>query len=425
MATQTLPGASINAPVTYSRAEKKGLPFFGTFINFVRDPLAYVTRMRERGDLVTTTVMGRHLHVASHPDLIEQVLVTHSAHFRKDAGLRSLTGIFGNGLLTSDGDFWLRQRRMASPAFHRQRIAAFGDIMVTQTAGMLQTWQPGEIRDLHDDMMHLTLDVVARCLFSVDTAGQAGQIGRALDAIMAMLNNQGVLKLLKGMLRIRTQANRDFESAIKTLDAVIYAIIRDRQQTRRDNGDLLSLFLAARDEDGSGMNEKQLHDECMTMFVAGHETTALALTWTWYELARHPQVARHLRKELARVLNGRAPALEDLPALTYTSQIITESMRLHPPAWVISREAIADVEIGGCRIAAGEEVMMSQYAMHRDPRYFPEPGQFRPERWEGDFAKTLPKIRLLSIWRRAAHLHRAAVCPDGGDSDVGRHGADI
>ena len=386
-----MPVAGLPAPAPFTYAEQPGLPYFGTMLSFAHDPIAYEVGLRKTADIVATTGFGRRFYAISHPDLIEDVLVTKNTHFRKAPGLRSLTQIFGNGLLTSDGDFWLRQRRLASPSFHRQRIAAYADRMVQAAVRMLDTWRPGQTLDLHQQMMHLTLDIVAACLFGTDTSTEAGRIGHALDAVMNLLNNQGLIKLIQGMLRIRTREHEEFDDGIKTLDEVIYGIIRSRQQSDDDHGDLLSMFLAARDEDGGQMSELQLHDECLTMFIAGHETTALALSWAWYELTQNPTNADRMRAELVQVLAGRPPTLADLPALPYTSQIMTETMRLHPPAWNISREAITDVEIGGRMIPAGAEILMSQYAVHRHPRYYEDPDTFKPGRWSDDLARTLPK----------------------------------
>lgn len=391
MTVETMPKAGSSAPAPYTYAEQPGLPYLGTMLSFVHDPIAYEVGLRKTADMVATNGFGRRFYAISHPGLIEDVLVTKNAHFRKAAGLRSLTGIFGNGLLTSDGDFWLRQRRLASPAFHRQRIAAYADQMVQFTHRMLDGWRHGGVLDLHQEMMHLTLNVVARCLFGTDTSAEAARIGHALDAVMSLLNNQGLIKLAQSMLRIRTREHRAFDAGIKMLDEVVYGIIHVRKNSDDDRGDLLSMFLAARDEDGSRMSDQQLHDECLTMLIAGHETTALALSWAWYELTQKPEVAALMRAELAQVLGDRAPAVADLSALPYTSQVITETMRLHPPAWNISREALTDVEIGGHTIPAGTEILMSQYAVHRHPDYYDNPDAFKPERWSGDLAKTLPK----------------------------------
>lgn len=372
----------------------KGLPFFGNMLSFARDPLAYMVRMRDVGDLVASKAFNVVFYHVNHPDLIEEVLVTNNQHFRKNKGLREMgRPVFGNGLLTSDGDFWLRQRRLASPAFHRQRIAAYGEVMVNYTDRMAKTWRNGEARDIHEDMMQLTLEVVAKCLFNTEATEKAQSIGHALDHIMRKWNNQGFGQVIEGILGkpLPSQTHRNYQAAIKQLDEIVYGIINQRRKTNRDAGDLLSMFLEAQDEDGSSMSDQQLRDECMTMFIAGHETTALALSWSWYELAQQPAAVARLQEELGRVLNGRLPTLNDLPQLTYTASVINEAMRLRPPAWAISREALSDVEIGGHVIPKGSEVVMSQFAMHHDPRFFDDPEQFKPERWENDFAKSLPK----------------------------------
>ena len=390
----TPPSAAPSNKNTTTFKVENGLPIVGEMLSFARDPLAHMVRMRQSADLVQSRAFSDVFYHVNHPDLIEAVLVTHNSHFRKDKSLREGgRPIFGNGLLTSDGDFWLRQRRLASPAFHRQRIAAYGDVIVNYTDRMVKSWQDGETRDLHEDMMHLTLEVVAKCLFNTEATEQALVIGRALDHIMRKWNNQGFGQVIEGVIGrpLPTQAHRDYLAAIQQLDQIIYGIINERRKTHDDRGDLMSMFLEAQDEDGKQMSDQQLRDECMTMFIAGHETTALALSWTWHELSKQPAVVAKLQDELQRVLNGRLPSLSDLPHLSTTTFIINETMRLRPPAWAISREALSDVEIGGHVIPKGSEVIMSQYAMHRDPRYFADPDLFKPERWENDFAKTLPK----------------------------------
>jgi cytochrome P450 len=382
-------------PTRFELKRENGIPFFGVMLDYATDPLAYMLYMRDVGDFVAAKALNVVFYHLNHPDLIEEALVAQNQHFRKDKGLREMgRPVFGNGLLTSDSDFWLRQRRLASPAFHRQRIAAYGEVMTHYTDRMVQTWRDSEARDLHKDMMHLTLEVVAKCLFNTETSEQARAIGQALDAIMTKWDNKGLGQMIEGILGrpLPNKTHRDYVAAIKQLDEIIYGIIAERRKTNEDKGDLLSMFLEAHDDDGSSMSDQQLRDECMTMFIAGHETTALTLSWTWYELAQQPAIVEKLQEELRQVLNGRLPTLSDLPQLVYTGHIVTEAMRLRPPAWAISREALRDVEIGGHVIAKGSEVVMSQYAMHRHPRYFDDPEQFKPERWENDFAKTLPKF---------------------------------
>jgi cytochrome P450 len=372
-----------------------GLPLIGNLLAVSTDPLKFlVDNARAHPDLSYIKVMGGGLYQVADPALIEEVLVTHSARFIKDKSLK-VEGrrVFGDGLLSSDGDFWLRQRRLAQPAFHRQRIAAYADIMTASTSAALAGWAPGQTRDVHADMMHLTLDVVARTLFSVSDPAALAEIGECLDAIMDRFNSRGLAALLENVTGrvIDKQLAARYAWATDRLDQIVDAVIAERRRDAHDRGDLLSMFMDARDEDGSGMSDQQLRDECKTMFLAGHETTALSLSWTFWLLAQNPAAQRALQNELARVLNGRTPSMADLPQLSYTEQVIKESMRLMPPAWAIQREAIDDVEIGGYRIPKGSDVVISQYATHRDARFFDEPERFQPERWTPEFAKALPK----------------------------------
>lgn len=396
MSTQTVHSA--NAPRTSERAAPvaTGLPLIGNLLAVSSDPLKFVVdNARAHPAMSFVKVMGGGIYHVADAELIEAVLVTHNTRFIKDKQLKiSGRRVFGDGLLSSDGDFWLRQRRLAQPAFHRQRIAAYADSTVASTQAALRTWQPGDVRDSHADMMHLTLDVVARTLFSATAPDALAEIGMCLDAIMDRFNSRGLSALLEnltGRVFDKRLAAR-YAWATERLDQIVDAIIAERRRDGRDYGDLLSMFIDARDEDGTGMSNQQLRDECKTMFLAGHETTALSLSWTFWLLSRHPEAKRALRDELARVLNGRAPTMADLPALTYTEQVVKESMRLMPPAWAIQREAIEDVELGGYLIPKGQDVLISQYATHRDARYFAHPERFQPERWTPEFARSLPKF---------------------------------
>ena len=336
----------------------------------------------------------------SHPDLVEDVLVTRNRLWQKDRYLhQTLRPVLGDGLLSSEGDFWRRQRRLAQPAFHRDRIKAYGAIMVTHASRLAEQWRDGEIRDVHKDMMHLTLEIVAETLFGANVGHQAEEVGVALESVLAVVSDP--LELFFPLLkRLPTPQRRRFDGGVVKLDTVIYGLIEKRRASGEAEGDdLLSMLLHARDEDGSRMSDKQLRDECMTLFLAGHETTALNLSWTWLLLSQHPEVRSKLARELADVLGDRPATFEDLPNLRFAGHIIAESLRLYPPAWSMGREAREDVEIGGYRIARGEQVWFCPWAIQRDARWFDAPDEFRPERWEGDFAKS---------------LHRYAYFPFGG-----------
>jgi cytochrome P450 len=371
----------------------KGHLIRGNLPEYIEDPLGYLMNAaRQFGDVVRLRFFNIPVWVLNNPQHIESVLVTNNRCFIKPLDFRMpfFRGIFGNGLLTSEGDFWLRQRRLAQPAFHRNRIADYGRVMVEYAEQMLETWREAETRDMHREMMVLTLRIAIKTLFSVDADRDV--------ALMSTLSNEliGMFELQESPLWLAhnylpTPANRRFGRGIKRLDEYIYGIIGQRRQNGEDTGDLLSMLLDARDEDGSRMNDKQLRDEVMTLFLAGHETTALALSWTWYLLSRHPEVETRLLAELKTILGGRAPQVDDLPELKYADAIIKESLRLYPPAWAFGRQAVQDCEIAGYRVPKGRQVFFFPWVVHRDPRYFEDPEEFRPERWFDEKTKQLHK----------------------------------
>jgi cytochrome P450 len=374
-------------------AGPKGPFMVGTLLKFNRDPLNFLLRCRrEYGDIAYLNGFGMQIYLLNHPDMIESVLVKNYRNCTKDRRRRlgSIRQIFGNGLLTSEGEFWRNQRRMVQPAFHRERIAAYGDAMVACTERMIADWEPGETRDIHRDMMELTLDIMGKTLFSADTSEKSQEVGAAIDVIAHYFSSQSVYLRPLGFLP--TPGRLRCERAISRLDTVIHDIIRKRRDERREHHDLLAMLMQTEDEDGNHMSDQQLRDEVMTFFLAGHETTALALSWTWFLLAQHPEIESRLKAELKNVLNGRSPNFADLQHLRYTEMIVKESMRLYPPAWLISREAKRDLEINGYPIRKGAQVLMSQWVMHRDPRYFDRPDKFDPERWASEQIKALPKF---------------------------------
>jgi cytochrome P450 len=373
-------------------AGPKGHLLIGNLLEFDRDPLKFLLRCtREYGDVVYLSALGMPLYLINHPDLIERVLVTDNRNFIKDKGMRirSLRRLFGNGLLTSEGEFWIRQRRLAQPAFHRERIAGYGEVMVESTERMINNWRPGETRDIHQDMMHLTLEIVVKTLFGGDSSVESNDVGQALDVIANHFASQSVYVMPLSFLP--TPGQLRLERAIKQLEKIIHQILRMRRDRLQERNDLLTLLLQARDEDGSRMTDQQLRDEVMTLFLAGHETTALALSWSWYLLAQHPEVERKLVDELKATLNGSSLTVADLRRLRYTEMVVKESMRLYPPAWVLGREAIRGFEMDGYSIPSGAQLMISLWLMHRDPRYFDQPEEFRPERWASEQIKQLPK----------------------------------
>lgn len=354
------------------------------------DPLSIFSGWaREYGDIFYYRVAWLHVYFLNHPDLIEEVLIRNPRNFLKDRVVRKSRWFFGEGLLTSEGDFWLRQRRLSAPAFHRERVNSYAKIMADYTEQMLSTWQSGETRDIHQEMMRLTLRIVVRALFNVE-AEQTEQISHALNYVMRSAT--GIRLLVPPSARyLPTPRMIAFRRAVKHLDETVFRIIA-RHRTQEDSGDLLSMLMNARDEDGSRMSDKQLRDEVLTFLLAGHETTALALTWTWYLLSQNPEAEQKLHQELDRVLAGRLPEFSDLQRLPYTDRVIKESMRLYPPAWSLARTVVSDFELRGYRIPAGANVVMSQWIMHRHPVYFPEPEKFDPDRWLTDRAQKLPRF---------------------------------
>ncbi len=370
----------------------KGHPILGVMPEFNRDTLGFITRCRDYGDVVRARFLYVTAYFLYHPDDIEYVVSTNARNFVKAMSLRSnfFQRLVGNGLLTSEGEVWKRQRRLAQPAFHRQRISAYGDVMVDFAQRMISTWREGEIRDIHRDMMHLTLEIVVRTLFNADVSQDADKVGRVLSQIVKPFASQATIKWILDN-RLPTAAHRRFHREAQKIDDIVYRIIADRRASGLDQGDLLSMLLEAHDEDGSQMTDKQLRDEVMTIFLAGHETTALTLSWTWYLLAQNPLVEQKFHAELDDVLGGRLPILEDLSRLKYTDIIAREAMRLYPPAYGLGREAIEECEIGGFRVPRKTQIFMFQWATQRDPRFFPEPEAFHPERWTEEFTNGLPK----------------------------------
>lgn len=367
------------------------LPLVGNGLAFLREPLGFLREMRDRhGDVVRVALGPMEATLVSHPDLVEDVLVARNRLWRKDAYLRtSLRPVLGQGLLSSEGDFWRRQRRLAQPAFHRERVAAYGAIMVEHAERLARRWRDGEVADLHEDMMRLTLEIVAQALFGANVGDRAKDVGDAVAAILAYVSDPVEL-FVPFVKRLPTRRSRHYARAVRELDAIVYGVIERRRRSEEAPNDLLSMLLHARDEDGSRMSDEQLRDECMTLFLAGHETTAIALSWTWLLLSEHPRVREALEAELD-ALGDRPATVEDLPRLRYTGQVVAESMRLYPPAWSLGREALEDLELGGFEIRRGENVWFCPWSIQRDPRWFDEPDAFRPERWEGDLAKRLHK----------------------------------
>jgi cytochrome P450 len=364
----------------------------GVMREFNRDTLGFIERCREFGDVVRSRFLYVHAYFLYNPDDIEALLTTNAKSFRKAQSLRSpfFHRLVGNGLVTSEGDFWRRQRRLAQPAFHRQRISSYGDVMVNYGQRTINTWQAGQERDISRDMNRLTLEVVVKTLFNSDVSNDADHVGQTLSEIVRPFASQATLKWILDN-RLPTPGHRRYFNAVAEIDRIVFRIIAERRASKSDQGDLLSMLLQAQDEDGSQMTDSQLRDEVMTLFLAGHETTALALSWTWYLLATHPEAEKKFHRELDEVLQGRTPTVGDLQKLTYTDMIVKETLRLYPPAYAVGREALEDTEIGGFRVPKKSQIFAFQWVTHRDERYFVNPDTFEPERWTPERAEQIPK----------------------------------
>jgi cytochrome P450 len=370
----------------------RGHFLLGNLPAFARDVLGFHERCRdEYGDVVRLRVANRTIYVLSHPDLIHTVLVSNHRNFIKHSFFwRHVTAIFGNGLLTNEGDAWLRQRRLMAPGFHRERVASYGQTMVDYAERAVDHWRAGEIRNVHHDMMALTLEIVAKVLFNSDVTSDVDAVRRAFDAV----TDEIAARFRRPVFIpdwVPLPGNLHYRKGVQQLDRLVYRMIAEHRAQNGAGSDLLSMLMQVRDEDGTRMSDEQLRDEAVTLLLAGHETTALALSWTFYLLSRNPRVDAALADELLTVLGNRPPAPADLPALRYAENVVREAMRLFPPAYGIGREAVADCEVGGYYVPAGTTIFMSSWVMQRDPRWFNDPLVFRPERWEDGLAERLPR----------------------------------
>jgi len=370
-----------------------GNVLLGHLLELSRDHLGFLHEcVRRYGDVVAIRFGRRSVVVINEPRDVEYVLVTNQRNFSKGYFYRLLGPAIGNGLLTSEGTFWRRQRRLAQPAFHHQRINAYAETMTDFSQEALVTWRAGEQRNVHDDLMRLTLRIVGKTLFGADIEASAPVVGRALPRALAAMNTliTGPEFVLPG--GVPTPSRIRLRRAVAQLDPLVFRLIAQRRESREDNGDLLSALLRAQDEDGGQMTDRQLRDEAMTIVLAGHETTALALTWALYLLSQTPVARATIEAEVDGVLAGRTPRLEDVAHLPFTEAVFLETMRLYPPAFGIGREVIDRCEIGGYQFEPGTGVYIVPWIIHRDPRWFDEPELFQPARWMDGLAKRLPRF---------------------------------
>jgi cytochrome P450 len=354
----------------------------GHFRSFRKGPTEFLQKLAALGD-VTTFRMGPQLaFFLNHPELARDLLVTSHAKFIKGRALQRAKTLLGEGLLTSEREFHLRQRRMIQPAFHRARIAEYAKAMIAFSEKMSNEWRDGETRDVDREMMRLTLWIVGKTLYSADVEDEADEIGRAMTTIVSMFNFM-LMPFAELLEKLPLPQTSKLRTARRTLDDVIYRIIDERRASGEDKGDLLSMLLTAQDEEtGGAMTDRQVRDECLTLFLAGHETTANALTWTFYLLSQNPEREARFHAEIDEVLGGRELAPEDYGRLKYTESVLAESMRLYPPAWAIGRLSTEAHEFGGYPIPEKSLILVSPFVAHRDARFWDRPDEFVPERWE-------------------------------------------
>src|SRR5262245_44013116 len=337
----------------------------------IRNPLEFFTRMaRLYGDLVELKAKAPGVFLLNDPVQIKRILVTDHDRFVKGQGLKRARILLGDGLLTSDGELHRTQRRLMQPAFHHGRIAAYASTMVEYAERVNERWRDGSTLDMSHEMMRLTLAIVAKTLFDADveSEAEAAQVGRALTATMKVFPRY-LLPFADFLQKLPLPSNRRFQNAKDYLDSTIQAMIQDRRATGADKGDLLSMLLLARDDEEGGhrMTDIQVRDQCMTLFLAGYETTSNALTWTWYLLSENPAVEERLHSEIHAVLGSRSATIQDIPRLKYTEMVFAESMRLFPPAWIIGRRALEDYRINSHTVPRDSLILMSPWVMHRDP----------------------------------------------------------
>jgi len=344
------------------------------------------------GDLVHYTIFGRHIYQLNHPELIEDFLVRDAGKHHRGIVMQRAKIVLGEGLLTSEEPLHMRQRRLAQPAFLRQRIAAYGEVIGKNAAAISQSWRSGSVHDVHEDMLELALRIVGKCLFDLDVQSQqeVKKVSAAVDAFMGFLP-LAILPFSEQIQRLPLPAMKRIRKGQADLDAIIYGMIAERRRVPGDRGDLLSMLLEAVDTEGSTgrMSDQQAHDECLTIMLAGHETTANALSFALWLMAKHPEAQARVHDEAREVLGDRAATADDYARLPYATQVFSETMRLYPPVWAIARSCFQPYEIAGYAIPKGAILLASQFVVHRDSRFYPDPLRFDPER----FAKDGPRLR--------------------------------
>jgi cytochrome P450 len=375
----------------------RGLPLIGNLLALGKDPLRFFTETtRQYGDLVSLNLAGWQTLLVSDLPAIEKILVDdHRSYIKNRFFWRNVTAVFGNGLLTSEGEPWQRQRHLAAPVFAGRQLLTYENAMVALTRKMLDGWKDGEVFDIHPEMMGLTLRIAAKTLFDSEVEQDIREIDHAMNDLIVEVASRYKRPIFvpdaipfPGHLRYRR--------AIRTIERVVSSMIAERRASGlEDRNDCLSRLMAARDEAGRPMSDALLRDEAITLLLAGHETTALALSWTWFLLGQHPDAEARIAAEIAEVLGDRPATAGDIPRLKFTESVVMEAMRLYPPAWAIGRESTQPIELGGYSFPTGTTILIVPWVLHRDPRYFSEPEAFRPERWMGNLARELPRFAYM------------------------------
>jgi cytochrome P450 len=381
------------APPRMRVAHLQGLPVVGKLLDFRRDRLALFVECAAAGDIVSFPMVHRKIWCISSPELVHELLVAEEAGFIKAPGL-SIYGkkLLGDGLLTAEKEVHRRKRKLLAPAFAAKRIAGYGAAMAAAADRAAARWRPGGLIDVADEMMRLTLAIVGKTLFDAEIEGDAAVVGEALTEAMEFMIDSITLPL---PMQWPLPRNRRMRAAVGRLDDIVYRIIAERRAAPGDRGDVLSIMLEARDDDGSGLTDRDVRDEIMTLMLAGHETTANALAWTWYLLSQHPDAEARLLAEVDAAIGDRLPTVEDLPRMPWTLQVIEEAMRLYPPAFSIGRLAERRVQLGPATIEPGEVVLVTIRGIQRRPDLWPEPAAFRPERMTEDAKKARPRYAYM------------------------------
>lgn len=379
----------------YPSGPKDSFLGFGNAIRIWKNPLGFILDLGSYGDISSCRLPlpPCRLYLVNHPDLVREVLITQAKTFCKlEKHTRVLKQFAGDGLLASEGELWKRQRRLVQPAFAARRMTHYAQVVVDHTRRMLDGWQSGALHNMPEEMRLLTLAIIAKALFDVELTGQAARLSEVSQILtQATLREVSSFFTLPDWLPLPGKRRKRW--ALQTLDILIRGIIRDRRASGQDKGDLLSMLLLAVDEEGDSqrMTDQQAHDEAKSLFNAGHETVSAALTWTWYAIARHPEVEARLIQEVQSTLGDRLPTIEDVPQLSYTGMVVKESLRLYPPVWGLTiRKAIRNVQLAEYEIPKGGWVFLCPYVTHRNPLFFENPGQFDPERFAPDRAHTIP-----------------------------------